>query len=206
MVIVMMTLAFYLGTTLMPLVVAFCPYNTPLSSRRLWGFVCKVLGFTDASGQNKFVPQCQQQEKDISENTTPDSLTTRALEWLIRHSQDKSSVDIAIRAISSTVLESSAWELLAQDSLITLVAQKFTALFNGALDQESSGLDITDQKQLMQASLYARALANIVKYAHLQRLTGSSGQGYTMQKNITSPGDIILKEDQVASVERGLSL
>lgn len=256
MTVVIATIAFYLIVTFMPLAVAFCPYNTPLSSRRFWRFICRVVGFTDESG-HRFVPQCQREEKDRSEETTPDVLTTRALGWLIRHSQDKLSVDTAIRAVSNTVLETSVWKLLSQDSLITLVAQKFTALFNGALDQETDELcsqnlvfsgssraletpaqespqspvvikrttsvtpttpeasrrktgfaDVYTQveEQIIQASLYGRALAKIVKHARLEPI-GVAEDGvysYTTSASDGTQTDIILSKDQVAAVERGL--
>ncbi|KAG8765900.1 hypothetical protein FRC12_007218 [Ceratobasidium sp. 428] len=155
MVVVAAILACYCLTTILPLFVAFCPYDTPLSSRRLWGYtnqlfwtVVNLLSpFAIGSRSNKTVPPCQRKEKEIYEESIPDKVTGRALNWLVGHSKDESAVDVAIRAIAGADLSKEVWEIIAENSLIVLVAQKFTALFGGALDQEGGPQEPTTETE-----------------------------------------------------------
>ncbi|KAG8712755.1 hypothetical protein FRC11_014284 [Ceratobasidium sp. 423] len=216
-IVVVSTFTIYLGTTLMPLFIAFCPYDTPLSSRRFWALCRAILyrlfspDYGDGPNQPSSSLKCQQEERNISENTMPDQLTVRALEWLIGHSKEKETIDIAIRAISSTVLKTQIHEHLARDSLITLLAQKFTAIFNGVLDEEKYDPDavIVGSAQLEKAALYGRALANITRHIRIQTVSYHDirDQGYTTRNHPDSQAaSITLVEDQVKAVERGLFL
>ncbi|KAG9122219.1 hypothetical protein FRC07_001499, partial [Ceratobasidium sp. 392] len=97
-----------------------------------------VDGVAYDSGDNERALRCQQEEKAIYEQNTPDEVTGRALNWLIKHSKEEDTVHMAIRAIAGAELSKNVSDILAEDSLIALVAQKFTALFRGRLDQETS--------------------------------------------------------------------
>ncbi|CAE6495246.1 unnamed protein product [Rhizoctonia solani] len=216
-IVVVSTFTIYLGTTLMPLFIAFCPYDTPLSSRRFWALcraiVCRLFSSDYGDGPNQLSAslKCQQEERSVSENTMPDQLTVRALEWLIGHSKEKETIDIAIRAISSTVLKTQIHEYLARDSLVTLLAQKFTAIFNGVLDEEKYDPNavIVDGAQLEKAALYGRALANITRHIRIQTVSyrETQDQGYTTRnKPGSQAASITLMGDQVKAVERGLFL
>ncbi|CAE6476451.1 unnamed protein product [Rhizoctonia solani] len=214
-IIVASTFAVYLGTTLMPLFIAFCPYDTPLSSRRYWAsfrsLVFRLFSSDYGGGANQSIPllKCQQEERSISESTMPDELTARALEWLIGHSQDKVTIDIAIRAISSTVLGAQIYEHLTQDSLIKLLAQKFTSIFNGVLDEEKydPNVVVVEKSQLRKAALYGRALANITRNIKMQYVVYRDIQGYVTPKRPESQiANVTLMGDQVKAVERGLFL
>ncbi|KAG8685975.1 hypothetical protein FRC09_014432, partial [Ceratobasidium sp. 395] len=141
MVVVAATFAFYALTTILPFFVAFCPYNTPVSSRMVWTHLCRMLWISTPSEDNTPFMRCELEEKKISEQSAPDAVTGRALDWLIKHSEDESVVDVAIRAIAGAELPRDVWDLLAEDSLIVLVAQKFTALFGGTLDQDGATLE-----------------------------------------------------------------
>ncbi|CAE6442281.1 unnamed protein product, partial [Rhizoctonia solani] len=212
-VVVVSTFVVYLGTTLMPLFIAFCPYDTPLSSRRYWArfryIIYQVFGLVDEHGPGRSVAslKCQREERSISESTKPDRLTVRALEWLIGHSQDKTSIDIAIRAIASTALEAQLCKYLGQDSLITLLAQKFTAIFNGALEEKEydSSVIILEDAQLRKAELYGQALANITRHIRMRIVSQEDLQYSIAEHQVDSEAALItLREDQVIAVERGL--
>ncbi|QRV94390.1 transmembrane protein [Ceratobasidium sp. AG-Ba] len=215
-VVIGLSFAFYGLTTVMPLVVAFCPYNTPLSSRILWAYLCRMIWSSTHSEGNMPLTRCEWEEKTIAENSTPDKLTGRALDWLIKYSEDESIVDVAIRAIAGADLPKSVWDTLAKDTLIMLVAQKFTALFRGTLDLESSSTvtpkNISSatsvesneeaEKQLEIMSLYGRALTNIAK--HHRPLNESSELSNDPE---SKPGDghsVPLSPDQTQAVNRGL--
>ncbi|CAE6487364.1 unnamed protein product [Rhizoctonia solani] len=142
---------------------------------------------------------CQLTEKTLCENTTPDGLTTQALEWLIQHSR-REVVDEAIKAISRADLDVNGWALLAQGSLISVVAQKFTSICNGMLGR---GHETKRQENQSNASLYGRALVNIVQHAGLKRASFNGTTGYNTSEEIDSQV-ITLDEEQVQAVESGL--
>ncbi|KEP46387.1 putative transmembrane protein [Rhizoctonia solani 123E] len=217
-IVVASTFVVYLGTTLMPLFVAFCPYDTPLSSRRYLTWFLSglsyVINFCNYIIRNKTTRftlplGCQQKEWSVSLETRPDELTARALEWLIGHSKNKNTVDIAIRAISSTVLGTQVHEYLAQDSLIKLLAQKFTAIFNGILDEEhySSSMVKVNNVQLSKAALYGRALANVTQHIKICHASYHNVQSYSTHKGSDAQTvSISLMKDQIKAIERGLFL
>ncbi|QRW25732.1 hypothetical protein RhiXN_10809 [Rhizoctonia solani] len=150
---------------------------------------------------------CHQKEKNRSETTKPDDLTARALEWLIGHSQNKTSIDIAIRAISDPSLDTKLCKYLGKALLIRLVAQKFTAIFNGALEEgecDPSTIIIHDA-QLKKAALYGQALTNITKHISIQTISQDVLKGSAARHHVDSErNSIALNKDQVIAVERGL--
>lgn len=166
--VVLLAATLYAVATFMPLVIPFCPYSTPLSSRTLLGAFCHIFGIGDSEDGHYLSPS-QRKEKRISENSTPDKVTGNALDWLIRHSEKKDHIDMAIRGIASARLEEPVWRLLAQEPLMLLVAQHFTAFFNGILEHENNQqlkieLDAEDER-LRVASLYGRTLANLASHS-----------------------------------------
>ncbi|QRV94394.1 hypothetical protein RhiJN_22412 [Ceratobasidium sp. AG-Ba] len=109
----------------------------------LWVYLCRKLWGSTHPEDNIPGTHCQEEEKRVSEKDSPDAVTARALDWLIRHADEESAVDAAIRAIAGANLPKDVWDILAKDSLIALVAQKFTALFGGVLDSEDSTTILT---------------------------------------------------------------
>ncbi|KAG8746616.1 hypothetical protein FRC10_004218 [Ceratobasidium sp. 414] len=184
-------------TTFLPLFVAFCPYNTPLTSRIIWGYLCQL--FVDLTDSEDTMPAtpCQREEKKISESSVPDGVTGRAINWLIKHSQEETRVDVAIRAIAGADLPKIVWDQLAGDPLLVLVAQKFTALFGGALDQKIITLGLAD-KSLAVVSMYGRALTNIAKHRHTLDAEINSNLSHSNAPNV------LLTLDQAQAVTRGL--
>ncbi|KAG9123966.1 hypothetical protein FRC07_013341 [Ceratobasidium sp. 392] len=213
MVVVGVTFTCYALTTILPFFVAFCPYNTPVSSRKLWAYLCRMIWSSTHSEDNKPFTRCEWEEKETSEWSAPDKVTGRALDWLIKHSEEESVVDVAIRAIAGANLPKNVWALLAKDSLIILVAQKFTALFGGVLDQDvatpESDVDMKSsqfiedaegaEKRLEIISLYGRALTNIAKHWH-RPIDASAGDEAQQQSRPLVP----LTPDQTQAVTRGL--
>ncbi|KAG8701474.1 hypothetical protein FRC09_005344 [Ceratobasidium sp. 395] len=203
MVVVSITFTGYLLMTIVPLQVAFCPYSTPVTSRILWGYLvwCLWYLFFRSANPTDRAPElpCQQKEKEISDKNAPDSVTGQALDWLITHSKDEAVVDVAIRAIAGAELSDDVWRLLTKDSLIILVAQKFTASFNGALDQDITTQLEMDDERLEIASLYGRALANIAKHKNPFDVRITQAQYSTF-----GPGVPPLTDDQTLAVTRGL--
>ncbi|KAG8760021.1 hypothetical protein FRC11_001084 [Ceratobasidium sp. 423] len=203
---VTITTAIYLATTLLPLGVTFCPYNTPLSSERLWNYFWKKLSQYRLIRNSTWVTTSRQEDIIISQDATPDLITARALEWLIGHSQSWETVDKAIEALSNAILEPKTWELLAQPSLINLVTQRFTAIFSGSLDYEVNGFELEDESQVKQAALYGQLLVNLAKHASppTASTTGASiGSTSYPQGSVTK---YFPTENQIMVVERGLSL
>ncbi|CAE6493445.1 unnamed protein product [Rhizoctonia solani] len=198
-IVVGITFPVYLATTLLPLFVAFCPYNTPLSSRKLLEAFLNMCNLLVPHTWKKYImASCQLKENLLCENTDPDYLTSQALEWLIRHSP-KDVVDIGIKAISGADLDTNSWELLAQGSLISVVAQKFTAICGKPLDQSS---EVDPNQNNRDAYLYGQALVNISSHAELKLCSHNGITGYSTSKSIGSQVEI--DEGQVYQVEKGL--
>ncbi|KAG9106060.1 hypothetical protein FRC07_008985, partial [Ceratobasidium sp. 392] len=226
-------------TTFLPLFLAFCPYNTPLSSRKLWGYSCQIFWIavdfifeTSAKIENRGIPYCLRVEKEIIEKNTPDEVTGRALNWLIKHSENQDAVDMAIRAIARADLSKHVWDVLAESTLIVLVAQKFTALFEGILDRETevgnnsnpvgpgvkkaqkaaetvksqedmeAEINVVDKEEMR--SLYGRALTSIARH----KLPIDAGAELGTETDLeSSPGEapnVSLTLDQIQAVMRGL--
>jgi hypothetical protein len=175
-----LTLAFYVITTLLPLVVPFCPYNTPLSSPRLWGFCYRrclqiwryASNFFFTSGSTisnsrwpRFLVPCRQAEIKISTRTQPDHYTGNALKWLIMHSHDPKAREMAIQAIAGVDSEDTIRPLLKEQHIVPQVAQSFTVCF-----AEFPGDGIKSDRELRQirnikiASLHGQALTKLTSY------------------------------------------
>lgn len=152
------TLTFYVGTTLMPLLFPFCPYETPLSSPRLWGYfyqfcykVLRVFRRSNDASSEDFISPCVRAEVETTNRTTPDEITGHALNWLIMHSRKPDSQKMAIRAIAGANSDETLKELLAiQPGIFPQVVQSFTSCFNKK-DLDIQALEI--------ASLHGQALA-----------------------------------------------
>ncbi|CAE6466588.1 unnamed protein product [Rhizoctonia solani] len=201
-IVVALTAVVYFITTLLPLAVTFCPYNTPLSSERLWNYFVQKLGQYRIVRKDTWSTTSRQEDKIIND-ATPDRITTRALEWLISHGQNWETVDRAIEALSNSVLKPETWNLLAQHSLVILVAQRFTAIFSGVLDYDTDDLQLEDESQIKQAALYGRLLVNLAKH-HKSTSIASTDADITRSRGLEATD--FPSEGQVIAVERGLSL
>ncbi|CUA76481.1 CCR4-NOT transcription complex subunit 1 [Rhizoctonia solani] len=132
----------YLLMTLAPLFIPFCPYSTPLSSPKLWGYISQwlpavatyVYGFFF---ETKLRPdfaihssRCERQQHEISNNTMPDEITGDALNWIILHTPDSETRDMAIRSISSLKSEKTLKQLVVDPpGILPQVIQSFTSCF-----------------------------------------------------------------------------
>ncbi|KDN45485.1 hypothetical protein RSAG8_04809, partial [Rhizoctonia solani AG-8 WAC10335] len=194
----------YLVTTLLPLFITFCPYNTPLSSGRLWNYFWD--NFIPGSIINKEVHKTsRRKENELAQCTMPDFVTARALEWLLSHSQDKKTVDTAIISLSGATLDPNVWRILARSLLIKLVTQRFTAAFSGILDNDVDGVNLKDEAQVRQSSLYGQVLVSLVKHLVWETIVAAGTNGFTGgSNNCTLEG--FLNGDQIIAVERGLFL
>ncbi|KAG8712623.1 hypothetical protein FRC11_014664 [Ceratobasidium sp. 423] len=150
----LLTAAFYFGTTFAPFFVSFCPYETALSSRRLWGFfykLCRAPGmwiakyfqdfrdFIKGKETDRQDPQLEEyvftrekKEIAIASNTIPDRLTGDALKWIILHSQKPEPRETAIRAIATLDSKEALTQLVSDldpSGIISQVIQSFTSCF-----------------------------------------------------------------------------
>ncbi|KDN33543.1 hypothetical protein RSAG8_13366, partial [Rhizoctonia solani AG-8 WAC10335] len=208
-IVVAFTALFYLATTLLPLRFAFCPFNTPLSSRRLWNYVSNKLIQYRIIPKDTKVTASRREEILVSQDTAPDSTTARALEWLISHSQDKGTADTVIEALSNATLDAETWKVLAQPSLVRLVIQRFTAIFLGVLDYDVDETELNDESQVKEASMYGQVLVNLVKCTSLPDqcivdATGSTDCPLGPDNKVLTSDDAALKLKR--KVERGLLL
>ncbi|KAJ1304912.1 hypothetical protein OPQ81_006046 [Rhizoctonia solani] len=218
---VFLAFSFYLYITLMPLVVAFCPYHTPFSSRRLshmlvrlvvrraYWLINKVLTPSDGlralpwSGEewSKKSARRDKIEWEISTSVTPDKLTAEAVVWLISYSQDTSSVDTAIRAVADANAGPELWDHLVQPELVALIAQRFTSFFKETLDQSNTLILSVDDLDLMQAASCSRALAKIERHS---KTLVAQGHSHLYFGRLSKPNSITLPEDQLIAVQQGL--
>lgn len=134
------TVFFYFGTTIIPCFIPFCPYETPLSSLKLWGYCYQlplatgqyVYGMfsgdhSTADFTNHKSP-CEQQELMTSTSTSPDEVTGHALSWIMIHAQDSDTRGMAIRAISGLNSEETLRQLVAESpGIFPQVIQGFTS-------------------------------------------------------------------------------
>jgi hypothetical protein len=141
-VITVATVAFYMGTTFIPLFSPFCPYETPLSSLKVWGYCYQwslavgiyIYGsFFVTESRPDFgnhISPCEQKELMTSSNTSPDDLTGHALNWIIMHSQDSNTREMAIRSISGLKSEATLQQLVSDPpGIFPQVIQSFTSCF-----------------------------------------------------------------------------
>ncbi|CUA77262.1 hypothetical protein RSOLAG22IIIB_12647 [Rhizoctonia solani] len=132
----------YLLMTLAPLFIPFCPYSTPLSSPKLWGYVSQWLPavaiyiygfFFETKLRPDFAihsSRCERHQHEISNNTMPDEITGDALNWIILHTPDSETRDMAIRSISSLKSEKTLKQLVVDPpGILPQVIQSFTSCF-----------------------------------------------------------------------------
>lgn len=182
-VVALVTLIFYVVTTLLPLWTPFCPYNTPLSSPRLWGYFYRqcvrmwvhlpyttlppAYHLSPETGLHKIFTPCRQQEIDISTKTTPDEYTGHALKWLIKHSRGIGSREQAIQAIAGVESGETLLPLLEEKQILLQVAQSFTACFT-----ETPGSDpaltvkLCKEKKIDTVVLHGQALTVLTNYTN----------------------------------------
>ncbi|CUA72907.1 Mediator of RNA polymerase II transcription subunit 23 [Rhizoctonia solani] len=176
----LLTATFYFGTTLAPCFFPFCPYETAITSPKVWGFCYQLFlaiilwvgknirGFdagVKADLTNHMSP-AGKKEKEMTSNTTPDQLTGDALNWIILHSQKPEPRKMAIRAIAT--LDSDSEMTLkrlvsAPPGILPQVIQSFTSCF--LVNSINNGVIKFEFKKLIDpnlASLYGRALTVLV--------------------------------------------
>ncbi|KAG8763331.1 hypothetical protein FRC11_004672 [Ceratobasidium sp. 423] len=166
--------AVYLLMTLAPCYFPFCPYRTPLSSPELWGYCTQWLkaiaiymyGFLF---ETKLRPDftnrlswCQRQQHEISNNTTPDEITGDALNWIILHTPESKTRDMAIRSISSLKSEKALKQLVvAPPGILPQVIQSFTSYFPLCTSTgENNGVTVATNANTI--ALHAQALLVLV--------------------------------------------
>ncbi|KAF8598441.1 hypothetical protein BDV93DRAFT_594230 [Ceratobasidium sp. AG-I] len=180
-VVALLTGIFYVVTTILPLWVPFCPYNTPLSSPRLWGYCyrrwIKAWGHlryfapstpsspSTARFPKEFTP-CRQDEMEISTKTTPDKYTGHALKWLIKHCRKTHSREQAIRAIAGVGSTDTILPLLEESQILLQVAQSFTACFTETPGNDFA-LKLKDNKDIETAMLHGKALTVLIRYTNV---------------------------------------
>ncbi|CAE6432751.1 unnamed protein product [Rhizoctonia solani] len=204
MAVVVTTLALYVITTLVPLFSAFCPYNTPLSSRTVWGFCFAIFNIIFPSGEKWNTLPCEKNERVQSTSTALDRLTAQAVVWLVSHSQAEKSKEAAIRAIANAIAGPEFWDHLIKDKLITLMAQHFISFFKGTLDQ--SEINCADEILNLedQVSLCSQALAKIAKHSTMQLIQDAGPNSTTPERAVKESGRIMLPEAYFISVQNGL--
>ncbi|KAL5640380.1 hypothetical protein ACGC1H_007591 [Rhizoctonia solani] len=177
-VVTLCTMAFYLGTTIAPCFVSFCPYETAISSRKAWGFfyqlclavliwIYKLFSSTDTEIQAdliNYMSPCEKKEVEMASNTTPDRLTGDALNWIILHSQKPAPREMAIRAIATLESEEALEQLVSNPpGIIPQVIQSFTSRFR--LCSTPDGETKLVPMDINIASLHGRALTVLVTQA-----------------------------------------
>ncbi|CAE7088373.1 unnamed protein product [Rhizoctonia solani] len=172
-----LTMAFYFATTFAPYFVSFCPYETPVSSRKACGWLYQVylalsnafyrhiLGDksieAEADFKNPMCP-CEKKERKMAGTTDPDRLTGDALNWIILHSQKREPREMAIRAIA-TLDSPEALEQLGSPGILPQVIQSFTSCFivRDTKDGQTE-LKLKDSTDIDTVSLHGRALTVLV--------------------------------------------
>ncbi|CAE6481044.1 unnamed protein product [Rhizoctonia solani] len=187
-VITLFTMAFYFGTTLAPCFVSFCPYETAISSRKMWGYcyqlclaigiwICKSLRVFDIEMQadlTNYMSPCEKKEVEMASNTVPDQLTGDALNWIILHSQKPAPREMAIRAIATLESEKALKRLVSNPpGIIPQVIQSFTSRFRSSIT-ESGVAKLELMGSIDTLSLHGRALTTLV----IQALTMTQPDGH----------------------------
>lgn len=171
--ITVLTLTFYIGTTVIPFFVSFCPFETPLSSLKAWGYCYQVCWAIGIAVLKRFIPiqsqadlvtymsPCEQKERETFNNTSPDEVTGHALNWVIKHSQRPETREMAIRSISG-LQSQDALEQLVMDppGIFPQVVQSFTACFDVTPPGEAERLSLN--KTIDEVSLHGEALERLV--------------------------------------------
>ncbi|CAE6407097.1 unnamed protein product [Rhizoctonia solani] len=179
------TMVFYIGTTLAPCFVSFCPYETAISSRKMWGFcyqltlasiiwICQHLRLWDIKMEadlTNYMSPCERKEVETASNTVPDKLTADALNWIILHSQKPGPREMAIRAIATLDSKAALMRLVSDPpGIIPQVIQSFTSRFR-ASSNGNGEVKLKPIGSIYTVSLHGRALTTLIK----QSLTVNPG-------------------------------
>ncbi|KAJ1302796.1 hypothetical protein OPQ81_003103 [Rhizoctonia solani] len=178
-VVTLFTMTFYVGTTLAPCFVSFCPYETAISSRKMWGicynlclatviWICKHLRVFDIKMEadlTTYLSPCEKKEVGMANKTIPDQLTGDALNWIILHSQKPMAREMAIRAIATLESEETLVQLVSNPpGIIPQVVQSFTSRFR-LCNTENGEVRLEPTDPIDTISLHGRALTTLVTQA-----------------------------------------
>ncbi|CAE6480399.1 unnamed protein product [Rhizoctonia solani] len=155
-----LTFIFYATTTILPLGNAYCPYNTPLSHYIDSGLQTLLSRFRTCGFTQRFL--VRQYDSDAAADLTgalSDQVTSRALGWLITHSQDERSVDLALQAIAGADARMPVQPLI-ESNVVQRLAIRFMACFSVHPKNGSTRTSVPDV-----ASLYGRALSWVLSCA-----------------------------------------
>lgn len=165
------TFIFYAVTTFLPIGNAYCPYNTPLSHYIDIALRKLLSPFHDSGFTRRFL--VQQYDSDSAADLTQslsDEVTSRALSWLITHSQDARSVDLALQAVAGADARMPV-KPLVQSNVVPRLAGRFMGCFSV---HPKTGLTCLSDVGLAEtASLYGRALTFVLSYAPDQAAVAS---------------------------------
>ncbi|KAJ1307692.1 hypothetical protein OPQ81_001783 [Rhizoctonia solani] len=158
-----LTFIFYAMTTILPLGNAYCPYNTPLSHYIDSGLRKLMSRFRHCGFTQKFL--VRQHDSDAAADLTGalnDQVTSRALGWLITHSQDERSVDLALQAIAGADPRMPIQPLI-ESNVVQRLATRFMSCFSIHSKTGSNFLNRISSPEV--ASLYGRALSFVLSCA-----------------------------------------
>ncbi|KAF8712297.1 hypothetical protein RHS03_01139, partial [Rhizoctonia solani] len=204
MAVIIITLGLYVFTTLAPLFTAFCPYNTPLSSRTVWGFFYSIVHLVAPTGEKWNTLPCEREERIQSTNMAFDKLTAQAVVWLVSHSQAEPSINAAIRAIANVIGGPDFWDHLINDKLVVLMAQHFTSLFKGCFDRLEPVDMLCSRYQKRQMALCSQAIAKISKHSLIQIIQDADPNSTVPDRAVQESDCIKLPEAYFVSVQEGL--
>ncbi|CAE6519326.1 unnamed protein product [Rhizoctonia solani] len=155
-----LTFVFYATTTILPLGNAYCPYNTPLSHYIDSGLRTVLSRFRHCGFTQRFL--ARQYDSDAAADLTSslsDQVTSRALGWLIAHSQDERAVDVALQAIAGADTHLPIQPLI-ESNVVQRLATRFMTCFNVHPKTGSPFSSVPEA-----ASLYGRALSLVLHCA-----------------------------------------
>lgn len=168
----------YCIITFLQLKFEHCPYQTPFTP-----FIKRLLPlfwvFSERWFPRSFIVHLQSliprpKERDVVAEQGPilDNLTSRALSWLIKNSQDYWSVNAALQAIAGAGSTLPLGPLIESCDLPALLASRFTGCF--LYQGERGSVALTRPGLAREASLYGRGLAATISTAN--NLSGLSDQ------------------------------
>lgn len=131
----------------------------------------------------------------MSSNTSPDEVTGNALSWVITHSQDSKTRELAIRAISMLKSEKTLKQLVARaPGIFPQVIQSFTSCFS--MHSRGGQLGFNKKVNVDGASLHGQALGILVN-----RILRSSSR--TDSEYLATWG---IDDDTIVAVEKRFQL
>ncbi|CAE6461354.1 unnamed protein product [Rhizoctonia solani] len=158
-----LTFIFYAMTTILPLGNAYCPYNTPLSHYIDFVLRKSLSRFRHCGFTQRFL--ARQYDSDAAADLTgslSDQVTSRALGWLISHSQDERAVDVALQAIAGADPHMPVQPLI-ESNVVQRLATRFMVCFN---IHPKTGFPFLNRMSSPDiASLYGRALSLVLSCA-----------------------------------------